>query len=284
MAPCLPSDTLALCPSDKNGFGQSLAQPTNNKEWPGWVTENDTIASLTEALMSDIDEDPKYSHELALSQVTHSSANTASGNPSNLGSSGNHKQRLRWTPELHKRFVEAVDELGGAEKATPKCVLNLMDVPCLQLSHVKSHLQKFRITKDIPEAHEAGLERKKRSSSVETITVLDATSAMQMTEALRLQMETQKQLHDQLEMQRSLQLRIEEHGKNLQRMLEEQQKALCPTSPNMSRVPVMDTSLPDTSETSDVQLETDRQYDVQYGPKLPIEGHSHPKRLKLDTN
>lgn len=226
--------------------------------------------------MSDLDEDPKYS-------VTHSSANTASGNPSNLGSGGIHKQRLRWTPELHKCFVEAVDELGGAEKATPKCVLNLMDVPGLQLSHVKSHLQKFRITKDIPEAHEAGLESKKRSNSVETITVLDATSAMQMMEALKLQMETQKQLHDQLEMQRRLQLRIEEHGKNLQRMLEEQQKALCPASANMSRVPVTDTSVPATSETSDVQLETDRQYDVQYGPKLPIVEHSHPKRLKLNT-
>ncbi|KAG2317913.1 hypothetical protein Bca52824_021035 [Brassica carinata] len=38
-------------------------------------------------------------------------------------------------------------------------------------------------------------------------------------------MEVQKQLHEQLEVQRVLQLRIEEHAKYLEKMLEEQRKA-----------------------------------------------------------
>ncbi|KAK4275629.1 hypothetical protein QN277_018675 [Acacia crassicarpa] len=52
--------------------------------------------------------------------------------------------RLRWTPELHRHFVEAVETLGGQDEATPKRILQMMRVKGLRISHVKSHLQMYR--------------------------------------------------------------------------------------------------------------------------------------------
>ncbi|XP_059281492.1 putative Myb family transcription factor At1g14600 isoform X2 [Lycium ferocissimum] len=52
--------------------------------------------------------------------------------------------RLKWTPYLHQCFLHAIQKLGGQHKATPKLVLQMMDVRGLTISHVKSHLQMYR--------------------------------------------------------------------------------------------------------------------------------------------
>ncbi|KAM3268561.1 protein PHOSPHATE STARVATION RESPONSE 1 [Capsicum chacoense] len=128
------------------------------------------------------------------------------------------KPRMRWTPELHEVFVEAISKLGGSEKATPKGVLKIMNVEGLTIYHVKSHLQKYRTARYKPEPSE-GTPEKKPTSVIE-MPSLDLKTTMGITEALRLQMEVQKQLHEQLEIQRKLQLRIEEQGKYLEMMFE----------------------------------------------------------------
>ncbi|KAJ6802906.1 myb family transcription factor PHL7-like isoform X1 [Iris pallida] len=164
-------------------------------------------------------------------------------NPNNSGMSSRH--RLRWTHELHERFVDAVALLGGPDRATPKGVLKRMSVQGLTIYHVKSHLQKYRLAKFLPDSSQDGRASNFgcKSSIMETIcfdgnkgekgergdlvSTLENTSGMQINEALKLQMEVQKRLHEQLEVQRQLQLRIEAQGKYLKKILEEQQRLSC---------------------------------------------------------
>ncbi|KAI4310776.1 hypothetical protein MLD38_035726 [Melastoma candidum] len=56
-----------------------------------------------------------------------------------------YKRRLIWTGELLDRFVAAVNELGGADKATPSKIQELMDVPGLTREKIGSRLQKHRL-------------------------------------------------------------------------------------------------------------------------------------------
>lgn len=176
------------------------------------------------------------------------SAGSPGGGSGGAGSAA--KQRLRWTPELHERFVDAVTQLGGPERATPKGVLRVMGVQGLTIYHVKSHLQKYRLAKYIPESLSDGGKSDKKKNPADILPTLDATSGIQITEALRMQMEVQKRLHEQLEVQRHLQLRIEAQGKYLQKIIEEQQRFGALTN----RQGTTETGAPTTAEATQGQV------------------------------
>ncbi|XP_039125058.1 transcription factor NIGT1-like [Dioscorea cayenensis subsp. rotundata] len=55
------------------------------------------------------------------------------------------KARRCWSPELHRRFLHALQQLGGSHAATPKQIRELMKVDGLTNDEVKSHLQKYRL-------------------------------------------------------------------------------------------------------------------------------------------
>ncbi|CAH8278416.1 unnamed protein product [Arabidopsis lyrata] len=53
------------------------------------------------------------------------------------------KPKVDWTPELHRKFVQAVEQLG-VDKAVPSRILEIMNVKSLTRHNVASHLQKYR--------------------------------------------------------------------------------------------------------------------------------------------
>ncbi|KAK9149765.1 hypothetical protein Scep_008522 [Stephania cephalantha] len=60
-------------------------------------------------------------------------------------SQAHRKARRCWSPDLHRRFVNALQMLGGSQVATPKQIRELMKVDGLTNDEVKSHLQKYRL-------------------------------------------------------------------------------------------------------------------------------------------
>ncbi|XP_019414149.1 PREDICTED: transcription activator GLK1-like isoform X4 [Lupinus angustifolius] len=56
---------------------------------------------------------------------------------------GKRKVKVDWTPDLHRRFVQAVEQLG-VDKAVPSRILEIMGIDCLTRHNIASHLQKYR--------------------------------------------------------------------------------------------------------------------------------------------
>ncbi|KAI9078375.1 hypothetical protein K1719_039594 [Acacia pycnantha] len=191
-----------------------------------WVDQlmsvDDSLHQNWSQLLGDDDVADSKSKESQVSQQQHVPSEEVNALNNLVSTAPQTKPRMRWTPELHESFIEAVDQLGGSEKATPKGVLNLMKVKGLTIYHVKSHLQKYRTARYKPESSEGTSEKK--LTSIEEMKSLDMKTSMGITEALRLQMELQKRLHEQLEIQRKLQIQIENQGKRLQMMFESQRE------------------------------------------------------------
>ncbi|WVZ93843.1 hypothetical protein U9M48_039797 [Paspalum notatum var. saurae] len=159
------------------------------------------------------------------------------------------KPRLRWTADLHDRFVDAVAQLGGPDKATPKAIMRTMGVKGLTLFHLKSHLQKYRLGrqsgKELTEQSkdasylmeaESGTNFSPRGSTP------DVKESQEVKEALRAQMEVQRRLHEQVEVQKHMQIRMEANQKYIDTILD---KAFKIVSEQLSGFNISHQDLPD---------------------------------------
>ncbi|XP_052170488.1 protein PHOSPHATE STARVATION RESPONSE 1 isoform X2 [Diospyros lotus] len=225
--------------SNNNGGCVMTEELCKQNDWQVWadqlINDGDSLTSNWNEIFVDTNIEDPESKEMksatkilttqpqALQQISSPSLESSSLNLASSASSAPNKTRMHWTPELHEAFVEAVNKLGGGEKATPKGVLKLMKVEGLTIYHVKSHLQKYRTARYRPDSLEGSSEKK--LTPIKEVASLDLKTGVEITEALRLQMELQKCLHEQLEIQRNLQLQIEEQGRYLKMIFERQSGA-----------------------------------------------------------
>lgn len=123
--------------------------------------ERKTCASPTLRILSDLalastddkELDDKISIESEkgmLNKVSNGGTGKGGGNQGEsqaaTANSQNHRKARRcWSPDLHRRFVNALQMLGGSQVATPKQIRELMKVDGLTNDEVKSHLQKYRL-------------------------------------------------------------------------------------------------------------------------------------------
>nr|GMC65285.1 myb family transcription factor EFM [Ipomoea batatas] len=79
------------------------------------------------------------------SSMSQPDGQTTSATAAGAATQPQRKARRCWSPDLHRRFVNALQMLGGSQVATPKQIRELMKVDGLTNDEVKSHLQKYRL-------------------------------------------------------------------------------------------------------------------------------------------
>ncbi|XP_057512673.1 myb family transcription factor PHL7-like [Actinidia eriantha] len=202
---------------------------------------------------------------------------------SEMGSSrsdGSGKERMKWTQELHDLFEKAVNQLGGPDRATPKGVLKVMGIQGLTIYHVKSHLQKYRISKFIPESTTRG--KFERRNISEILPNFSTTSGAQLNEALQMHKEAVGRMSDQNEVQRSLKLKMEAQGRFLERIVEDFKNRVTITKPTKVFSPMSLPSLCEDSESNAKEFESDSEID-----KTEVRSDEEfrpPKRVRVDEN
>ncbi|CAG9465970.1 unnamed protein product [Pedinophyceae sp. YPF-701] len=130
------------------------------------VEPGEHVAPVTERPAADARaRHARHSHSGGDAPARHTRSSGVQVEHMQLVRGGSGRPRLRWSAELHAVFVRAVEELGGPWQATPKQIVDRMEVPGLTILHVKTHLQKYRHQGESSTPSPTGASRKAGTAS-----------------------------------------------------------------------------------------------------------------------
>ncbi|KAM3214677.1 hypothetical protein ACQJBY_066923 [Aegilops geniculata] len=144
-------DKKAVMKGINHGACDYLMKPVHTNELKNiWQHVESRRRSQAISHMSRDNDDDQRVHPgtLAKNKDSKSKSNEKDGSNENKEStqaSTTHKNtRVKWTIELHNKFLEAINQIG-LDKAAPNKILELMNVDCLTRHNIASHLQKYRL-------------------------------------------------------------------------------------------------------------------------------------------
>ncbi|CAF2101888.1 unnamed protein product [Brassica napus] len=151
--------------------------------------------------------------------------------PSGLVLTTDPKPRLRWTAELHERFVDAVTHLGGPDSTFSSSLSFLLLLHSFVLICISSDLESS-LTKEHSHGHSTNIRDTNRvvnrhRSITHAASMLDlqrnvvfSTPHIIGRNMNEMQMEVKRRIEEEVEVERQVNQRIEAQGKYMESMLE----------------------------------------------------------------
>ncbi|XP_055821113.1 two-component response regulator-like APRR2 isoform X1 [Solanum dulcamara] len=130
-------------------YNNSLAENTVQISPPGQqgeiILKEENVSSPPQKMEANI-ATSSQSNDCPDNSISHSAEPSKASDPHSSSGTKSNKKKMKvdWTPELHKKFVQAVEQLG-IDQAIPSRILDLMKVEGLTRHNVASHLQKYRM-------------------------------------------------------------------------------------------------------------------------------------------
>ncbi|KAL6321292.1 hypothetical protein AAG906_016326 [Vitis piasezkii] len=128
----------AVGPRKDNSVDMQDVGPAPEEESPVEKTPDDPVDIESVSSVNEVNQSKRDPKKKACKRVIEDSGkeNSVAVSPK--------RTKVVWTTALHTRFLEAVRKIG-LERAVPKRILELMNMPGLTRENVASHLQKYRI-------------------------------------------------------------------------------------------------------------------------------------------